>query len=89
MTTIQDFIKTLEEEGLNATAIALRLNVSQPMVSIYKKENCNINLNTALYIFKEFGVCLHPFAEESLIFELCKATKTEPDEELEDEDTDL
>ena len=89
MTTIQDFIKTLEEEGLNATAIALRLNVSQPMVSIYKKENCNINLNTALYIFKEFGVCLHPFAEDSLLFELCKATKIEQKQGATDEDTDL
>lgn len=83
MTTIQDFIQSLEEEGLNATAIALRLNVSQPMVSIYKKEKGNVNLNTALYIYKEYSVCLHPFAEESLIHELNKKLG------VIDEDTDL
>lgn len=79
MTTIQDFIKSLEGEGLNATAIALRLNVSQPMVSIYKKDNCNVNLNTALYIYKEFNVCVHPFAEESLKYELNKKGKINED----------
>lgn len=83
MVTIQDFIKSLEAENLNATAIALRLNVSQPMVSIYKKENCNVNLNTALYIYSEFGVCVHPFAEESLVYELNKK------QGITDEDTDI
>lgn len=75
MITVQDYIKELEEEGLNATQIALRINVSQPMVSIYKKENGNVNLNTAMYIYSEYGVCLHPYAIESLDYELVKRSK--------------
>ena len=75
MITVQDYIKELEEEGLNATQIALRINVSQPMVSIYKKENGNVNLNTAMYIYSEYGVCLHPYAIESLEYELVKRSK--------------
>lgn len=88
MITIQDYIKEMEEEGLNATQIALRINVSQPMVSIYKKENGNVNLNTALSIYKEYGVCLHPYAIESLDYELAKRSKLNQGENNE-KDTDI
>lgn len=86
MITVQDYIKELEEEGLNATQIALRINVSQPMVSIYKKENGNVNLNTAMYIYSEYGVCLHPYAIESLDYELVKRSKASINQEKEDEE---
>lgn len=88
MITIQDYIKEMEEEGLNATQIALRISVSQPMVSIYKKENGNVNLNTALYIYKEYGVCLHPYAIESLDYELAKRSKLNKGENNE-QDTNI
>lgn len=87
MKRIQELIFEWEDEGLKSTEIAMRLGVSQPMVSTYKKDNGNVNLGTALYIFKEYNVCLHPFAEESLIYELNKNNETV--EEQEDEDTDI
>ncbi|MGL5748928.1 MAG: hypothetical protein ACRCXT_00255 [Paraclostridium sp.] len=87
MKKIQELIFEWEDEGLKSTEIAMRLGVSQPMVSTYKKDNGNVNLGTALYIFKEYNVCLHPFAEESLIYELNKNNETV--EEQEDEDTDI
>ena len=87
MKKIQELIFEWEDEGLKSTEIAMRLGVSQPMVSTYKKDNGNVNLGTALYVFKEYNVCLHPFAEESLIYELNKNNETV--EEQEDEDTDI
>lgn len=87
MKRIQELIFEWEDEGLKSTEIAMRLGVSQPMVSTYKKDNGNVNLGTALYVFKEYNICLHPFAEESLIYELNKNNETV--EEQEDEDTDI
>lgn len=87
MKKIQELIFEWEDEGLKSTEIAMRLGVSQPMVSTYKKDNGNVNLGTALYVFKEYNVCLHPFAEESLIYELNK--NNEQVTEQEDEDTDI
>ena len=88
MKKIQELIFEWEDEGLKSTEIAMRLGVSQPMVSTYKKDNGNVNLGTALYVFKEYNVCLHPFAEESLIYELNK--NIEPVKELEvEKDTDI
>jgi predicted transcriptional regulator len=84
---IQELIFEWEDEGLKSTEIAMRLGVSQPMVSTYKKDNGNVNLGTALYVFKEYNICLHPFAEESLVYELNKHNETV--EEQEDEDTDI
>ena len=87
MKRIQELIFEWEDEGLKSTEIAMRLGVSQPMVSTYKKDNGNVNLGTALYVFKEYNICLHPFAEESLVYELNKNNETV--EEQEDEDTDI
>ena len=87
MKRIQELIFEWEDEGLKSTEIAMRLGVSQPMVSTYKKDNGNVNLGTALYVFKEYNICLHPFAEESLVYELNK--NNELSEEQEDEDTDI
>ena len=87
MKRIQELIFEWEDEGLKSTEIAMRLGVSQPMVSTYKKDNGNVNLGTALYVFKEYNICLHPFAEESLVYELSKHNETV--EEQEDEDTDI
>lgn len=87
MKKIQELIFEWEDEGLKSTEIAMRLGVSQPMVSTYKKDNGNVNLGTALYVFKEYNICLHPFAEESLLYELNKNNETV--EEQEDEDTDI
>lgn len=88
MTKIQELIFTWEDEGLKSTEIAMRLGVSQPMVSTYKKDNGNVNLNTAIYIFKEYGIVLHPFAKESLSYEINK-TMEPIKEEQDEEDTDL
>ena len=88
MTRIQELIEKWEDEKLKSTEIAMRLGVSQPMVSIYKKDAGNVNLNTAIYVFKEYDVVLHPFAKESLIYELNK--NTIPVKELEvEKDTDI
>lgn len=88
MKKIQELIFEWEDEGLKSTEIAMRLGVSQPMVSTYKKDNGNVNLGTALYVFKEYNVCLHPFAEESLIYELNKNTDQVKELEVE-KDTDV
>ena len=88
MKRIQELIFEWEDEGLKSTEIAMRLGVSQPMVSTYKKDNGNVNLGTAIYVFREYNVCLHPFAEKSLVYELNK--NTEPIKELEvEKDTDI
>lgn len=88
MKKIQELIFEWEDEGLKSTEIAMRLGVSQPMVSTYKKDNGNVNLGTAIYVFREYNICLHPFAEESLIYELNK--NNEPVKELEvEKDTDI
>lgn len=86
--TIQDYIAQLEDEKLKGTEIAVRLGVSQPMVSIYKCEGGNVNLKNAMHIYANYGICLHPYSEESLIYELNKNNKTIA-EDIEDEDTDL
>lgn len=70
MTTITTYIKNLKEEGLNTTEIAQRLGVSQPMVSSYVKEGFNCKLSTAINIYRDYNIILHPFAEESLKYEL-------------------
>lgn len=70
MLKVQDYIKELEAEGLKTTEIAIRLGVSQPMVSSYRTEGFNCNLKTAKFVYRDYGVVLHPFAEESLKFEL-------------------
>ena len=88
MKRIQELIIEWEDEGLKSTEIAMRLGVSQPMVSTYKKDNGNVNLGTAMYVFREYNVCLHPFAKESLIFELNKNTETVKELEVEN-DTDI
>lgn len=72
MLKVQDYIKQLEEEGLKTIDIAIRLGVSQPMVSSYRTEGFNCNLKTAKFVYRDYGVVLHPFAEESLRYELDK-----------------
>lgn len=72
MLLVQDYIKQLEAEGLKSTEIATMLGVSQPMVSSYRTEGFNCNLKTAKYVYRDYRVVLHPFAEESLEFELSK-----------------
>lgn len=72
--TIQAYIKELKEEGLNTNEIATRFGVSQPMVSSYTSENFNCRLTTAVNIFRDYEVVLHPYAIESLKFELEKQT---------------
>lgn len=77
MLKVQDYIKELEAEGLKTTEIAIRLGVSQPMVSSYRTEGFNCNLKTAKFVYRDYGVVLHPFAEESLKFELNKGITNE------------
>lgn len=77
MLKVQDYIKQLEAEGLKSSDIAIKLGVSQPMVSSYRTEGFNCNLKTATYVYRDYGVVLHPFAKESLQFELNKVITNE------------
>ena len=88
MTRIQELIEKWEDEKLKSTEIAMRLGVSQPMVSIYKKDAGNVKLNTAIYVFKEYDVVLHPFAKESLIYEINKIAEQAKEQE-DEENTDI
>ncbi len=68
MVTIQEYVA---EQLTELTSIELKdkLGVSLSMLSSYKK-SFNPSLDVAKRIYKQDKVILHPFAEESLKYEL-------------------
>jgi len=69
-------IKTLIEEmsakGLKGYEIAERLGVSNSMVSSYTTQGFDASFNVAVKVYQDMKIVLHPFAEESLIYEINK-----------------
>lgn len=70
MVTIQNYVAEQLEE-LTSIELKDKLGVSLSMISSYKK-SYNPSLDVAKRIYKEDNVVLHPFAEESLKYELTK-----------------
>ena len=70
MVTIQEYVaKQLDE--LTSIELKDKLGVSLSMLSSYKK-SYNPSLDVAKRIYAKDNVVLHPFAEESLKYELEK-----------------
>lgn len=70
MVTIQEYVaKQLEE--LTSIELKDKLGVSLSMISSYKK-SYNPSLEVAKRVYKQDNIILHPFAEESLKYELSK-----------------
>ena len=62
---IQNFVLQLLEDN-KASEVAVKLGVSQPMVSQYKKGGYNASLDVATKIYKDTGLVLFPFSEDAL-----------------------
>ncbi|EAK0091962.1 TPA: hypothetical protein R8I27_001664 [Campylobacter jejuni] len=61
----------------NREALAELLGVNISMISIYSKSNVTPSLKVAINLYKNTGVVLHPFSEESLKYEINKGIKNE------------
>lgn len=70
MVTIQDYVVEQLEE-LTSIELKDKMGVSLSMLSSYKK-SYNPSLEVAKRIYAKDNVVLHPFAEQSLIFEINK-----------------
>jgi len=70
MVTIQSYVKHKLEE-ITSIQLADELGVSLSMISAYKK-SFNPSLDVAKKVYARDKVVLHPFAEESLKYELAK-----------------
>lgn len=62
---IQDYVLQLLEDN-KASDVAVKLGVSQPMVSIYKKGGYNASIDVAIKVYKETEIVLFPFSKEAL-----------------------
>ncbi len=74
MQFVQDYIKKKLEDS-TFDALANELGISAPMINNYNKGEYNPSLNTAKKIYTHDGTVLHPFSEDSLIFEIEKDLK--------------
>ena len=72
LTSIKELIDNLIEQGSNSYDVAEFLGVSVSMVSSYKLHSYNPSLTVAKTVYSKAKIALHPFAEESLKFELDK-----------------
>ena len=70
MVTIQEYIAN-QQETIDNKDLALKLQVSISMISLYKK-SYNPSLDVAKRVYIADGITLHPFAEESLKYEINK-----------------
>ena len=69
MVFIKDYIlERLEEE--TSIDVAQDLGVTVAMLSSYKNHRYNASLTVAKKVFAKYGVTLHPFAKDSLKFEI-------------------
>jgi len=71
MTLIEDYVKN-KTEGRKFEDVSKEIGVSVPMLSNYSRGLFNPSLPTAVKIYKLDGVVLHPFAKESLEYEVNK-----------------
>jgi transcriptional regulator with XRE-family HTH domain len=69
---IKDYIAERLEGGDLGYVIAEALGVSVSMVSSYKLGGYNPSLSVAKTVYRQEGIVLHPFSEESLKVELSK-----------------
>lgn len=72
MVLIQTLIDEMSAEGLKGYEIAEHLGVSTSMVSSYRRQGFDTSINVALKVYQEKKIVLHPFAEESLKYEIEK-----------------
>lgn len=72
MIIVQAYIESLESEGFNGREIADKLGVSSSMISTYKHNDYNPSITVAKKVYKDENITLHPFATESLQYELNK-----------------
>ena len=74
MITVQEYIKSLEVEGLSGKEIAEKLGVSASMISTYKHNDYNPSISVAKKVSSEENITLHPFDTISLEYEINKDT---------------
>lgn len=70
MVTVQEYVLK-QLETIESTQLARELGISVSMLSSYKK-SYNPSLEVAKKVFKRDGIVLHPFAEESIKYEIKK-----------------
>lgn len=68
MITIKEYLENLK----GTSALAKKLGISPSMVGVYRKGKYNASLKVAKAVYKLDGTVLHPFAEESLLYEIEK-----------------
>ena len=70
---IGEFIESLREESnLSSKEISVKLGVSVSMICQYEQNNYNPSLATAIKVYRDYGIALHPFGEDNLKEELNK-----------------
>ena len=67
---IDEYVSEKVEQGLAGETIANSLGISVSMVSCYKKGGYNPSLAVAKHVYAKEGITLHPFAAESLKYEI-------------------
>ena len=73
---IQDYINNRIDNGDKPVDIANELQISQSMVTVYKRDfSYKASLDVAKRVFEVDGVVLHPFSKESLQYEINKGKK--------------
>ncbi len=70
MVTIQDYIEKQLQE-IDSIELSTKLGVSISMLSAYKK-SYKASLTVAKRVYSSDKITLHPFSEESLLFEVNK-----------------
>jgi len=71
MQTIQEYISS-KLENKTFMELSNEIGISTPMISNYRQGFYNPSLTTAIKIYKLDGSVLHPFAKESLEYEVNK-----------------
>lgn len=75
MLLISQLVKQKLEEGYKQNDLQDFFSISRSMVTAYKKGENNPSLEVAVGVFLRHGITLHPFAEESLQYEIDKMKK--------------
>lgn len=70
MILIQDYVQE-KLRTYTGQAVAHSMGISISMLSAYKKAY-NPSLDVAIRVYKNEGIVLHPFSEESLEYEIMK-----------------
>jgi len=71
MVLIEDYIAE-KLETRTYQQLSDEVHISPPMISNYKKGHYNPSLKTAMSVLEVDGVTLHPFATDSLEYEIKK-----------------